>query len=438
MNKKLVIFALFVITAMSIIISGSIISFARENNGIQITIQKEITFLQNNNLMTDEKKISDLTKLFLMLMREDYRDNAEIDISAIFYSNKNFEKNQKFLKDKIKLQKKLRQKQNQEIIWDNSTISIDNIEVLKDTAKVECFEDYEFILNDYKNGFSSTGTTYNISFQKFDNQWLITEVKSNDEFDTAYYETGFNVDEKINTMLSACIVDNDLNADSLRKELEYQNEKSEKGNNKNLTTQWTRYDYDRHNAWVYALTYSADTRDYSTNSYNPRFGEYASGGLNRDCQNFGSQCVWFGFGGSNNQTAINNKDFPMVSTGSRAWYQTDTRYDTPNTWVWTGVEYFDDYINNGGYQIEGPYGWIYQSNLSYTEAGDIIQVKDSSGTYYHTYVVDQVQGTAGARTTSDIWVSAHTLNRRHNLLSSIFGSNQSNLRNIRIIGYYKP
>ena len=79
---------------------------------------------------------------------------------------------------------------------------------------------------------------------------------------------------------------------------------------------------------------------------------------------------------------------------------------------------------------------ISTGDLSETRVGDILQIKDSSGTYYHTYIVNSVTGSEGNRTNSDIWVCAHSANRRNEQLSTIIGSSQSNMRLIRITALY--
>ena len=132
----------------------------------------------------------------------------------------------------------------------------------------------------------------------------------------------------------------------------------------------------------------------------------------------------------------------MVDDGSRAWYHTSEQYDTPDTWVWTGCEYFAPYIDDGGYGSEGPYGYLGSAgDVSDAEEGDIIQIRKLENgvwRWYHTYVVDDVDGTAGSRANSNIWVSAHTTDRCMERLDTIIGSSQSNLRLIEIWGYYKP
>jgi hypothetical protein len=330
----------------------------------------------------------------------------------------------------MKLKKELRKKLNHKILWDNIEINVKKISIDKDTAIAEVSEKYKYILDDYNNGFSSSEITYTINFQKFDNKWLISQLKSDDEFDAAYYDKDFDVNDLITQMTSNN--QQSVSKDSYEKEMNYIKEKAKMALNPNLTTQWTNISYNRSSASSYAYCYSLSTSDpNSTQGYNPRFEAY----IGNDCQNFASQCVWYGFGGIDEQYYIENKIFPMVASGNRAWYQTST--STPSNWFWTGVDYFDDYIANGGYGIEGPYGWKNNYNVDYAEIGDIIQIY-SGGEWGHTYYVYNVSGTYGSRSTSDIWICAHTANRCNEKLDSIVGTNESNLRTVRISGYYTP
>ncbi|NTU99378.1 hypothetical protein HGA64_05260 [Candidatus Falkowbacteria bacterium] len=139
-----------------------------------------------------------------------------------------------------------------------------------------------------------------------------------------------------------------------------------------------------------------------------------------DCQNFASQCVWYGFGGTNSSTNINSKDFPMIGSGTRAWYQTATQYDDSLSWI--NVISFADYVSSSSTSTRGIFGWINNNNLSYAEVGDTIQIYSSSQGWYHTYVVNAVTGTSGSRTNSNIWVCAHTSNRNNERLDTVIGS----------------
>ena len=311
--------------------------------------------------------------------------------------------------------KKLHKTLGHKILWDNQDVQVKSMEINGDTATVNAYVLYKYVLNDYTNGFSESGTKYDMVFKRYNDKWHITEIKSDDEFDQEYYNTDIDVEKLVQENCSNVITDPVIN-----------NDQAPKTNTERLLPQWTYVAYQPsfHEVWRYTAAFAID--------YNDCFWAYDS-----DCQNFGSQCVWFGFGGAaTDQEAIDNKEFPMVNDGIRDWYQTSEQYDTPSTWVWTGCEYFAPYIDAGGYGYEGPFGNMGSAgDVSDAEIGDIIQIRDGSGVWYHTFVVDYVDGTAGSRANSNIWVSAHTTDRHSERLDTIVGSSQSNLRLVEIVYY---
>ena len=118
-----------------------------------------------------------------------------------------------------------------------------------------------------------------------------------------------------------------------------------------------------------------------------------------------------------------------ISYTSRKWYA-DGAFCGTNTWI--VVPQFATYVNSGNISSMGLYGSIY-SGVANAEVGDIIQVYSSANGYYHTYVVTKVTGTAGSRTTSNVWVCSHTTDCTTTALSTI--SSATTFRTVRVIGY---
>lgn len=187
----------------------------------------------------------------------------------------------------------------------------------------------------------------------------------------------------------------------------------------------------RNNAANYALTYSSNSS--GTSSYNSLF-EYFE---DNNCQNFASQCVWKGLDGVNDSTHIQNASSPMVTSGN-TWYQKGDGGQT--TLSWNNVDEFANLIWRSGATTTGPYGWYNTDSVCNAEKGDILQYhNDNPDDYIHSFVVNTANGTAGSRTFSDLYVCAHTNNRRNVQLSTLFTYNQTNLnrfRTVRIIGGY--
>ena len=144
-------------------------------------------------------------------------------------------------------------------------------------------------------------------------------------------------------------------------------------------------------------------------SRNPLFINFA--GRGGDCTNFVSQCIYAG-------------SCQMNFTPDFGWYYINENMRAP---AWSSVEYFYDYIignpsfagQNGGI---GPFG-IEVDALGVFE-GDVVQLADSSGDFYHTLLIT---GFSEGQTL----VSAHTNDALDRPLSSY---NYSTLRYIHIEG----
>ncbi len=105
-------------------------------------------------------------------------------------------------------------------------------------------------------------------------------------------------------------------------------------------------------------------------SRNPLFENFS--GIGGDCTNFASQCVLAGC-------------CQMNYTPTFGWYYVSSEDRTPS---WTGVEFFYDFLTTN--EEEGPFAT--EVNRRQIRPGDIIQLADDSGDFYHTLVVSQING----------------------------------------------
>ncbi|HOP09876.1 MAG TPA: amidase domain-containing protein [Oscillospiraceae bacterium] len=138
---------------------------------------------------------------------------------------------------------------------------------------------------------------------------------------------------------------------------------------------------------------------------NPRFPNFD--GMGGDCTNFASQCMYAGCGVMNYKPVF-------------GWYCNSLNDRTPS---WSGVEFLYNFLVNN--DSVGPYAQEVPTELLLP--GDLIQLCDSSGHFYHTPVVV-------ARDQNEIYVAAHTFNAWHRPLSSYI---YAGLRGLHIEGARK-
>ncbi len=129
--------------------------------------------------------------------------------------------------------------------------------------------------------------------------------------------------------------------------------------------------YNRHQAVEYAKRWAYDR--------NPKYTDFEH--MGGDCTNFASQCVYAGC------QVMNYKP-------NFGWFYINSSNRTPS---WTGVPYFYNFLVNNVEQ--GPYA--VQTNKENIEIGDIVQLGDGNGEFYHSpFVCAVVNG--------EIFVAAHT------------------------------
>lgn len=169
------------------------------HNDLQITLNIEAEGIQNSLFLSDNEKIERLVELFFKAKAEDQNIQDDIDLNFFQSSNKSKQLNN-FIKN-LKVWKQVKIKKNDRILWDNVQITINNIDLKENTALVNVYEAYEYVLNDYSNGFSSTGIDYTITLKKEDNKWLISDIASNDE-SIVDYDENETVEEIVNKWLA--------------------------------------------------------------------------------------------------------------------------------------------------------------------------------------------------------------------------------------------
>ena len=167
--------------------------------------------------------------------------------------------------------------------------------------------------------------------------------------------------------------------------------------------------YGRSSAASYGLTYTDNSGGGSTTYYNKLFVAYAS-----DCQNFVSQCIWFGFGGQNNSTAINNHYLPMVYSisGATSWWADKTTSEAH----WYNVGKFKEMVE-ANWNSDKVGVQAHEGALADVWHGDFVVHADLS----HVYIVVRINDLDGDGVTdyNEIYVSSHTNNRKDYRLASL-------------------
>lgn len=146
--------------------------------------------------------------------------------------------------------------------------------------------------------------------------------------------------------------------------------------------------YNRQNAVAYARRWAL--------SRNPLFANFA--GIGGDCTNFVSQCLLAG-------------SCAMNYTPDFGWYYISAE---DRAAAWTGVEFLYDFLTRSEERIAlsgdvGPFARVVGREGAM--AGDVIQLSDSAGDFYHTLIISAV-------TENDLLLCAHSNDALDRPLSS--------------------
>lgn len=131
-------------------------------------------------------------------------------------------------------------------------------------------------------------------------------------------------------------------------------------------------EYNRSNALQYARRWALDR--------NPLF--FSFNGIGGDCTNFVSQCIFAG-------------GCVMNYTPTYGWYYISSNDRTPS---WSGVTFFYDFITNN--KEQGPFA--HEATREEMEPGDVIQLGNEEGTYYHTIIITDIKDDG------EILIAAHS------------------------------
>lgn len=251
---------------------------------------------------------------------------------------------------------------------------------------------------------SSISTNYVVDLINVNDKWVIADISSDDLFDQVY-EDGFDYQTAVTEYNEAMVQPGEIVV-----EQETREQVAEL-----MASGATVYPYNNSAGAYYSLNYTTSTGVNTQSYYNSNFAPYHG----FDCMNFASQCMYAGFGGSDDVSAINSMGFPMDRQGSSnsydRWYTNASGGSCSGSWIGTlsfqnyasrvnGVTpsqdnmYVDMYLPSPSAGVGTLYN--YQSRLP----GSVVFVLDGEGDLGHAMVISKVTGPA----TSQIFVSAHT------------------------------
>lgn len=251
-------------------------------------------------------------------------------------------------------------------------------------------------------------TGYTVRLVRLGTRWLVADVADGSLFDKTYKTAGFDPQAALAEF-----------AGQLEREnctLSFSGQATGGGD---------QIPYNGQDAAAYAYTYSRRSGDAAREAfYNPRFYSYAGEG--GDCQNFASQCIWAGFGGSEDGSSIQGRNLPMDTAGSSQWFgraAAGGRYS--NSWL--SCQSFRQYLtgnrdgSGGSGSNSGTDAGIYAAVLNVGAGsalsavtpeelvGAIAHVEGGGGTYSHAIVLTAAAGTSR----SQIWFCSHTRDVTH-------------------------
>ncbi|MDL2288148.1 amidase domain-containing protein [Oscillospiraceae bacterium OttesenSCG-928-F05] len=284
------------------------------------------------------------------------------------------------------------------ILWDNLVLDRYQVKIDGISAVASVVETYKYFDDYYQKEFGRV-REYTFELGLDGNRWLIKTVKTNDPWETEDFDYDLiNISESVNDAINP--PDNSIN-DTIALKTETENAQRQAAQ----LTRGTQRTYNRTSAVSYAVAY-----------YSNHNGSFPSNEP-KDCQNFASQCVWFGLGGTNN----NYGSTPMVSSNTAyRWYPGQYYAGTwhsqasSNSWAWDNANGFTRLINDSSVNGTGPYGFVHQKSVLNAAKGDVLQIdwggnatwSYSSPNLDHAMVITDVLNNTA--TLANIQVAAHS------------------------------
>ena len=325
----------------------------------------------------------------------------------------------KYITEKIEMYKKVRLERKVERRDFRAYYDVLDVSTDGNYAKVSLYERLYFYYDDSEEE-SFFGTLYDVYLRKSGLAWRVYDIASNDEFDSMHKTSGFDRDELMaeanyftrtfEEKAAAAVIDT--------KEEESETELSDEGGLELQAVPIGDKDpsylkYDPYAATTYAMTYTTSRENLGNEKkrefHNKNFYDYSL--IGGDCQNFVSQCIYAGFGGSDDKTAISQRSFPMITTGSSDsynWYGDSSGGHSPS---WTAPRYFSEYVQRAskmtsGARIEAEVIGSFTTVVDWTLLREGDEVIFERGN--HATIVSSIEIEDGTYSAHDIYFCSHT------------------------------
>ena len=376
----------------------------------------------NAGSSTDGEKLTQLIDLLAqarVYMLEHF--DAELPIDQLFSPYSEHEDHLRVAYEKVFIQQRMLARNNASVLQSEVDARIDRLEISGNHAEADVYELYTYTRSETPQFQSAEGLNYKYSFEKIGGEWYFDDITSDDPEDAFIASDSFDADEYV------AYGDGMGGSASMEDYLGITKGIYDEGDI-NAISGLTKTAIDVDRVAEYANRYAID--------YNGLFFSYKGYAGMGDCQNFASQSIWYGLGGSNSASAIANKQWPMIDDRSdgRGWFQLH-EYVSDSGHHWPSVVKFAQYISESSSSTYGLRGTV-TSGIATASYGDIIQVGNSESGYYHSYIVVAHSGSSGSRTADNLWVAGHTEDMNYKHFSDVYSSSKY-YRTIHITGSYR-
>ena len=296
------------------------------------------------------------------------------------------------------------------------TYELLGISVCDNVASVDLKENVEYFIINGNGEPTYCGESYTVSLEKVGQNWLISavEIHNNTLFNEIKNDEHFDKQDYLNQSIRAYLnsIENEIAAPSIE----------ERGAVNPITNA-----YKPSQAAAYARIYGK--------AYNSKFYDATSAG--GDCANFGSQCVWAGFGGDLTRCGTTSHNYPFDYSGTAAasdptlstcWNQQYSGTGNGGS-CWFLSQWLYDYAVNSSH-LPSEHGWKAICNIAWDTGtrsnyfspannylGALLFVQGSgTGTgaeYGHTIVINY----ASTNSPNNMYYCAHTCDRSNALLA---------------------